>query len=111
VGRAEIAALLWPDQDSKLAYTKLRKALHRLQSLPGAEQIEVQGSALRFEARTDVHSFEEALREQRVADALALRRGDLLVEFDDDANEAWPAGWASNAIACARRGEVRLSST
>jgi predicted ATPase/DNA-binding SARP family transcriptional activator len=92
VGRAEIAALLWPDQDSKLAYTNLRKALHRLQSLPGAEQIEVHGSALRFEARTDVHSFEEALREQRVADALALRRGDLLVGFDDDANEAW-SGW------------------
>jgi len=89
VGRAEIAALLWPDQDSKLAYTNLRKALHRLQSLPGAERVEVQGSALRFEVRTDVHTFEEALREQRVADALALRRGDLLVGFDDEANEAW----------------------
>jgi predicted ATPase/DNA-binding SARP family transcriptional activator len=92
VGRAEIAALLWPELDTKLAYTNLRKALHRLQTLPGGDRVESQGSALRFEARTDVHAFEEALREQRVAEALALRRGDLLVGFDDDANDAW-SGW------------------
>ena len=92
VARAELAALLWPDQDSKLANTNLRKALFRLQALPGAERIEVQPAALRFEARTDVHDFEAALREQRSADALALHRGDLLAGFDDDRNEAW-SGW------------------
>ena len=36
--------------------------------------------------------FEAALREARVDDALALRRGELLAGFDDDANEAW-SGW------------------
>jgi predicted ATPase/DNA-binding SARP family transcriptional activator len=92
VGRAELATLLWPELGSTLAYTNLRKALHRLQSLPGAESLEVQTGALRFEARTDVHSFEVALKEQRVADALALYRGDLLTDFDDDGNEAW-TGW------------------
>ena len=89
VTRAELAALLWPDQNSKLASTNLRKALHRLQGLPGAGRIEVQPGAMRFEARTDVHDFETALREQRIADALALHHGDLLAGFDDDSNEAW----------------------
>jgi predicted ATPase/DNA-binding SARP family transcriptional activator len=92
VGRAELSTLLWPDQDSKLALTNLRKALHRLQSMSGAEAMEARGSALRFEARTDVDAFESALREQRVADAIARYRGDLLHGFEDNANEAW-SGW------------------
>ncbi len=92
VARAELAALLWPDQDSKLANTNLRKALFRLQGLPGAEQIEVQPGGLRFEVRTDVHDFEAAVRQQRIAEALALRCGDLLAGFDDDSNEGW-SGW------------------
>lgn len=29
VGRAELSALLWPDQESRLAYTNLRKTLFR----------------------------------------------------------------------------------
>ncbi len=92
VGRAEIAAMLWPDQDSRLAYTNLRKTLHRLQGLPWASGIEVQGGALRFEAPTDVLDFEAALREGRTADAVRLRRGEFLAGFDDDRSEAW-TGW------------------
>ena len=94
VGRAELAALLWPDQDSKLAYTNLRKALFRLQRFPWANAIEGQGSALRFEADTDVLAFENALRERRSTEALPLFRGALLAGFDDDSNEAW-SGWLS----------------
>ena len=94
VGRAELAALLWPDQDSKLAYTNLRKALFRLQRFPWADRIEGQGSALRFEVDTDVQAFENALREHRTKDALPLYRGALLAGFDDDSNEAW-SGWLS----------------
>jgi DNA-binding SARP family transcriptional activator len=94
IGRAELAALLWPDQDSKLAYTNLRKALFRLQRFPWAGRIEGQGSALRFEADTDVQAFENALREHRTTEALPLFRGPLLAGFDDDSNEAW-SGWLS----------------
>ena len=36
VGRAELAATLWPEQGNKLAYTNLRKTLFRLQSMPWA---------------------------------------------------------------------------
>ena len=89
VGRAELAALLWPDQQAKLAYTNLRKTLHRVQSLPWSPQIEVQGSALRFQADTDVLDFEAALRENRIANAVSLRRGELLAGFDDAQSEAW----------------------
>jgi predicted ATPase/DNA-binding SARP family transcriptional activator/Tfp pilus assembly protein PilF len=89
VGRAELAALLWPEQEAKLAYTNLRKTLFRLQSFAWAKGIEVQGSALRFEADTDVLAFETALREEHVVEALALRSGELLAGFDDDRSEAW----------------------
>ena len=89
VGRAELAAMFWPEQESKLAYANLRKILHRLQSLRWASSIESQGAALRFEAETDVFAFESALREQRIADALPMRRGELLAGFDDDQSEAW----------------------
>ena len=89
VGRAELAAMLWPEQESKLAYANLRKILHRLQSLRWASSIESQGAALRFEAETDVFAFESALREQRLAEALSVRRGEFLAGFDDDQSEAW----------------------
>ena len=89
VGRAELATMLWPDQENKLAYTNLRKTLFRVQALPWARSIESQGGALRFEAETDVFAFESALREQRLADALPLRGGELLAGFDDDQSEAW----------------------
>src|SRR5687768_1143732 len=94
VGRGELAALLWPEQQSKLAYTNLRKTLHRLQSLRWARGIESQGNALRFEAETDVFDFDTALREQRPAEALSMRRGELLAGFDDDQSEAW-SSWLS----------------
>lgn len=89
VGRAELAALLWPEQDTKLAYANLRKTVFRLQSVRWSAPIEAQGAALRTEVETDVSDFERALQEQRIADALLLRRGELLAGFDDDGNEAW----------------------
>ena len=92
VARTELAAMLWPDQEAKLAFSNLRKSLFRLQSLPWGGHLESQGGSLRFLADTDVLEFEEALREQRPADALAIHRGALLAGFDDDANEAW-TGW------------------
>ena len=92
VARTELAAMLWPDQEAKLAFSNLRKSLFRLQSLPWGGHLESQGGSLRFVADTDVLAFEQALREQRPVDALAIHRGALLAGFDDDANEAW-TGW------------------
>jgi predicted ATPase/DNA-binding SARP family transcriptional activator/Tfp pilus assembly protein PilF len=89
VGRADLATLLWPDQEQRLAFTNLRKALFRLQSSPWAERVESNGGALRFDVATDVADFESALRAHRVDDALRFRRGELLAGFDDDTSEAW----------------------
>lgn len=88
VGRSEVAALLWPDAEAGLAAANVRKALHRVQSLPGAAAIEARGSALRLEVETDVHAFEAALRDHRLTDGLKLWKGNLLVS-DNYANEAW----------------------
>ncbi len=89
VPRAEIAAMLWPEQDSKLAYANLRKTLFRLAPLGWANGLESQAGALRLGTDVDVAAFEQALREQRHDDALALYRGDLLDGFDDGQSEAW----------------------
>lgn len=89
VARAELAAMLWPDQQNNLAHANLRKALFRLRSFPWAKRVEANGNALRFDVATDVAAFEAALRERRLADAQALRRGDLLVGFDDRQNDVW----------------------
>jgi predicted ATPase/Tfp pilus assembly protein PilF len=92
VTRADLAAMFWPDMQNRLAYANLRKILFRLQALPWAGQLEAHAGAVRFEAQTDAFDFETALREQRFADALALRTGELLAGFDDGQNEAW-TGW------------------
>ena len=89
VPRAEIAAMLWPEQEDRLAFANLRKTLFRLQALPWAAAIELQGAALRLEMATDVADFESALREQRTGEALAGYRGELLAGFDDNESEAW----------------------
>jgi predicted ATPase/DNA-binding SARP family transcriptional activator/Tfp pilus assembly protein PilF len=91
VGRAELAALLWPQQDTPLAQTNLRKALFRLQSVPWGAAIESQGGALRLLASTDVQDFESALADGRSADAAAAGGGELLTGYDDLGNEAWTA--------------------
>ena len=89
IGRAELAALFWPDLAGKLAYTNLRKTLFRLQGAAWSPVIDVEGGALRIGIETDVAAFEQALAAGRLADAIAQRSGELLAGFDDDANEAW----------------------
>ena len=89
VSRAELASMFWPDQAAKLAYANLRKILFRLQALPYARGIELDGGAVRCVATTDVSVFEEALRERRIADALQVRSGEFLAGFDDGHSEAW----------------------
>jgi predicted ATPase/DNA-binding SARP family transcriptional activator len=89
VPRAELAALLWPEQPAAQAFTNLRKALFRLQSLPWAAAIEAQGAALRFLVDTDVQAFEAAVRAQQLPQALAAYQGELLAGFDDGQGEAW----------------------
>jgi hypothetical protein len=106
-GRAEVAALLWPGQEGKLAYANLRKTLFRMQSGPFANFIEVQGGALRLDAATDVADFEAAMREGRVADALALHRGAFLAASTTTATNRGPRGCSSSASGAVQSGAMR----
>src|SRR4030095_3451735 len=53
-----------------------------------AKEVRSHGGALRLDADTDVGAFEAALRDDRLDEALALRRGELLPRFDDDESES-----------------------
>jgi predicted ATPase/DNA-binding SARP family transcriptional activator len=90
VTRTEVASMLWPEQEARLAFTNLRKTLFRMPALAWAPAIEAQqAAALRLEIASDVADFEAALREQRSDAALALYRGELLAGFDDGQSEPW----------------------
>lgn len=91
VARHELAALLWPEHEAKLALTNLRKALFRLQERPWGVALEVLPGTVRLDADTDTAAFEAAAQAGRHAEALALRGGEWLQGFDDDANEPWTA--------------------
>ncbi|MFO1327867.1 MAG: BTAD domain-containing putative transcriptional regulator [Rubrivivax sp.] len=89
VPRTEVAALLWPEHEGKLAFANLRKTLFRLPALPWAVVPDTQGNALRLDLPTDVERFEQALQAGRRDEALELYQGDLLSGFDDGQSEGW----------------------
>jgi DNA-binding SARP family transcriptional activator len=66
--RHELAELLWPAEGA----ANLRPELHRLRGLPGAEDWLDAGPNVAIAARTDLASFERAVREERYEAALEL---------------------------------------
>jgi DNA-binding SARP family transcriptional activator len=108
VGRAELAAIFWPEQSQKLAFANLRKTLFRLQSVSWGRPIELQGQTARLEAPSDVAEFEAALRDGRIGDALHHYAGDLLAGFDDAGSVAWTSwlGFERERLRAAWRGAV-----
>ena len=108
VGRAELAAIFWPEQSQKLSFANLRKTLFRLQSVPWGRPIELQGQTARLELPTDVAEFEAALRDGRIDAALPRYAGDLLGGFDDAASVAWTSwlGFERDRLRTAWRGAV-----
>lgn len=89
VPRHELAALLWPEQEPRLALANLRKALFRLQEKPWGGALEVLPGAVCLDADTDLAAFNAAVQAGRHAEAVALGGGEWLQGFDDDANEPW----------------------
>jgi len=85
VKRETLAGRLWGDSSDGQARQSLRQALHSLRRSLGDsasaidaddETVLLRGAA----ARVDVALFEEAVKEGRLSEAVALYRGDLLVE-------------------------------
>ena len=87
--RDSLAALLWPEHPPAAARRNLRKVVFDARSVPGAQTLEVADDALRWPVASDLQAFEQALRERRHADALALGGPALLVGIDDAANAAF----------------------
>jgi DNA-binding SARP family transcriptional activator len=80
--RDSLVALLWPELDQEHARTALRKALHGLRHAIGADAIVSSGDETIGIAEAvlwcDVRAFDDAVRGNRPAGALALYRGDFL---------------------------------
>ena len=103
VGRAELAALLWPEIAGERAAANVRKVLHLARALSWTGALEVEAGAVRWIVATDVQDFELAAREGRSADALGLAAaGELLDGMDDAGNAAWTE-WLEGERALHRR--------
>ncbi len=88
--RQEIAFRFWPDSTESQARTNLRKLLHTLrQLLPDADTyLRFTSESVQWQANApytfDVALVEEALEQDRKAEALRYYKGDLLPGFYDD---------------------------
>jgi DNA-binding SARP family transcriptional activator len=93
--RETVAFILWPDNLEKEALGRFRRALNELRAaLPHTPQVEwiiAARNELRWNSRApywlDIEEFEKRVRQVSPAglhDAVALYRGDLLPEMDDE---------------------------
>jgi DNA-binding SARP family transcriptional activator len=80
--RDQIVALFWPDLDQAHARTQLRKLLHALRSMIGAEALLTRGEEeIRLDPERvwcDAVAFTRSIKERQWGEALELYRGDLL---------------------------------
>jgi DNA-binding SARP family transcriptional activator/TolB-like protein len=80
--RDQIVALFWPDLDQVHARTQLRKLLHALRGIIGAEALLTRGDEeIRLDPELvwcDAVAFTRDIKERKWAEALQLYRGDLL---------------------------------
>ena len=82
--RDTLLALFWPEQNTEHARNALSQAVHFLRRTLGADLLISRGGediAVVKDLWCDAVAFEECLDAGRVADALALYRGDLLEGF------------------------------
>jgi len=89
--RSRLAARFWPDVLDESARTSLRSALSALRRslgpdserylIAGRDQVGLAGDS---EVWTDVAEFERCVEHDRLDEALALCRGELLAGLDDD---------------------------
>lgn len=95
--RDRIAALLWPAHALPEARRNLRKVVFRARAVPGAQALESNDHALRWDVTTDLQALLDACRRGDAAHGLALRRGPPLQGVDDPGN-----GTLAEVLAAAR---------
>lgn len=82
VPRDAVAALFWPDRSAADARRNLRKVVHDAHALPGAQGLVATEHTLCWPVASDLADFRRAVREGRLAEALALRRGPAFGDLD-----------------------------
>ena len=85
VGRDVLATLLWPESSEDTARARLRRVLHRVQLVLGAEVFESDRTTVQLSSTVDVkidsRLFEQACDRGDFEDACRLYRGDFLEGF------------------------------
>ncbi len=92
VSRTALASIFQSAGTDSSVRRYLRVLLHRAQEFPWAQQLEVEAERLRFELRTDVQAFLEAINSEKWSVAYLLHHQSLLEGFsirDAPALEAW----------------------
>jgi DNA-binding SARP family transcriptional activator/TolB-like protein len=97
LGREKLVACLWPETDSERGRRLLSDSVYRINQALGPGTVQATGDELRLDPErlpSDVAAFEQALAEQRWADAVALYSGPFLDGFFLDGSsefEQWTA--------------------
>jgi predicted ATPase/DNA-binding SARP family transcriptional activator len=78
VRRDQLAYLFWSDLADEAARRNVRKALFKARQLTWLEGLEQNADALRWAVDTDAHTFQTALREEKLETALELYHGPFL---------------------------------
>src|SRR3954449_5837528 len=83
--RSAVAAAFWPDVLDASARASLRSAAWALRKALGAEDALTGGrDRIGLRCRTDLAEFDAHVAAGRLQEAVALHRGPLLADFDDD---------------------------
>ena len=88
VGREQLAFLFWPDIPEANARRNLRNLVPRAKDLPFANTLKVERNRIRWQVKTDVVDFRQAISERQFGKAAELYTGELLEGFRlDSASE------------------------
>lgn len=91
VAREASAALLWPEADPETGRARLRRLLHRIETIFGHALLEADRNTIRWAAGirvvVDTREFERACDRGDFAHAQQLYRGDFLDGFSADSSE------------------------
>jgi len=92
VPREDLLFLFWPDHEEHKSRSNLRQLLTTVRRQEYLEHLQIERSRLRWNVPTDLHTFQNAMREQQTEQAMNSYGGQLLAGFrlpDAPEFESW----------------------
>ncbi len=91
VNRNQISALLYPETTFEIAKARLRQLLHRIRTHGVAPNLEATPEQLRWTSGSDIHHFQEQLKQKNWQAASSNYHGNLLegMSYDDSELGDW----------------------